>query len=99
MPLVSKEHFMPALSTAAREDAIREHAYYLWERDGKPHGRDVEFWERAAGELASLTQRTRSAGRTAKPKTADAKIAAPKTKSGPARLRTSSPKSKPEAKA
>jgi len=89
---------MPATSTAAREAEIREHAYYLWERDGRPHGRDVEYWERAAGELAVLTSRTGSAPRAARPKTADAKAAAPKAKPGPARLRTSPPKSKTEAK-
>ncbi|MBN8875046.1 MAG: DUF2934 domain-containing protein [Rhodospirillales bacterium] len=32
---------------AAREQKVRERAYHLWESEGKPHGRDVEFWERA----------------------------------------------------
>ncbi|MDR3535646.1 MAG: DUF2934 domain-containing protein [Acetobacteraceae bacterium] len=31
----------------AREQRVRERAYHLWEADGKPHGRDVEYWERA----------------------------------------------------
>jgi hypothetical protein len=26
---------------------VRERAYHLWEADGKPHGRDLEYWERA----------------------------------------------------
>jgi hypothetical protein len=30
-----------------RERRVRERAYQLWEADGKPHGRDVEYWERA----------------------------------------------------
>ena len=30
-----------------REHRVRERAYHLWEADGKPHGRDVEYWERA----------------------------------------------------
>jgi Protein of unknown function (DUF2934) len=30
-----------------REHRVRERAYYLWEADGKPHGHDVEYWERA----------------------------------------------------
>jgi len=30
-----------------REHSIRVRAYYLWEADGKPHGHDVEYWERA----------------------------------------------------
>ncbi len=29
------------------EQRVRERAYHLWEADGRPHGRDVEFWERA----------------------------------------------------
>jgi len=40
---------------APREDAmdhsaeqnIRQRAYELWEKEGSPHGRDQEFWERA----------------------------------------------------
>ena len=30
-----------------REQRVRERAYHLWESEGKPHGRDVEYWERA----------------------------------------------------
>ncbi|HUB13075.1 MAG TPA: DUF2934 domain-containing protein [Acetobacteraceae bacterium] len=30
-----------------REQRVRERAYHLWEADGKPHGRDVEYWQRA----------------------------------------------------
>ena len=29
------------------ENRVRERAYLLWEADGKPHGRDVEYRERA----------------------------------------------------
>lgn len=29
------------------KDRIRKRAYHLWEQDGRPHGRDLEFWERA----------------------------------------------------
>lgn len=31
----------------AREARIRERAYLLWEEEGRPHGRDVDYWERA----------------------------------------------------
>lgn len=34
-------------TTETLEDRIRRRAYHLWEDDGKPHGRDAEFWERA----------------------------------------------------
>lgn len=36
----------------AREQRIRERAYHLWEQDGRPHGRDREFWERARALVA-----------------------------------------------
>ena len=31
----------------ADEGMIRERAYHLWEKEGCPGGRDLEFWERA----------------------------------------------------
>jgi len=34
-------------SDQARQQAIRERAYHLWEADGHPHGRALEYWERA----------------------------------------------------
>ena len=38
----------PLKFDAAREERIRERAYHLWESEGQPEGRAVEFWERAA---------------------------------------------------
>jgi hypothetical protein len=38
-----------------REHRVRERAYLMWESDGKPHGRDVEYWERAR-ELVSTEE-------------------------------------------
>ena len=29
------------------EQKIRERAYHLWEADGRPHGGEQEYWERA----------------------------------------------------
>jgi hypothetical protein len=37
----------PSATNPDREQRVRERAYQLWEADGKPHGRDVEYWERA----------------------------------------------------
>jgi Protein of unknown function (DUF2934) len=37
----------PLATDPAREHRVRERAYHLWEADGKPHGHDVEYWERA----------------------------------------------------
>ncbi len=38
-----------------REQRVRERAYHLWEADGRPHGRDAEFWERAH-ELEAMSE-------------------------------------------
>jgi Protein of unknown function (DUF2934) len=37
----------PLINTPEREERIRQRAYHLWEADGRPEGRDTEFWERA----------------------------------------------------
>jgi len=37
----------PLQTNPEREERVRERAYHLWEADGKPYGRDVEYWERA----------------------------------------------------
>lgn len=37
----------PLELTPEREHRIRERAYHLWEADGRPHGRDLDYWERA----------------------------------------------------
>jgi hypothetical protein len=29
------------------EQAVRETAYFLWEQDGRPQGREQEYWYRA----------------------------------------------------
>jgi hypothetical protein len=34
-----------------RDQLIRDRAYRIWERDGRPHGRDAEHWQQAAGEI------------------------------------------------
>jgi hypothetical protein len=53
-----------------RESRVRERAYLLWESDGKPHGRDVEYWERAR-ELISTENSTGSGpGQNAAPASA-----------------------------
>lgn len=56
----------------ADDAAIREQAYYFWEQDGKPDGRETEYWMRA---LVAL-------GDTSQPKK---KAAASKAKSAPAK--------------
>lgn len=50
-----------------REERIRVRAYHLWEQDGRPDGRDAEFWERAR-ELVGLEESS-GAGLLANPMT------------------------------
>ena len=37
-----------------RQEWISKRAYDLWEAEGKPQGKDLEHWERAARERAEL---------------------------------------------
>ena len=34
--------------TSELEERVRERAYFLWEREGRPEGRAEEYWRRAA---------------------------------------------------
>jgi len=34
-------------SDNTRQQRIRERAYHLWESEGRPEGRDADYWERA----------------------------------------------------
>jgi hypothetical protein len=38
------------------ETATRERAYYLWEAEGRPEGRELEFWMRATVALTEKAQ-------------------------------------------
>ena len=39
------------MGRAIDEAAIRERAYLIWVREGRPHGADVDHWHRATLEL------------------------------------------------
>jgi hypothetical protein len=41
----------PAAPTPDREQLLRERAYAIWEREGRPHGRDRDHWFAAEREL------------------------------------------------
>lgn len=83
----------------ADDAAIREQAYYFWEQDGRPDGRETEYWQRAVMALtdkAQLDMLTKPAPKkaAAKAKTvakppavakAPKKIAASKAKAAPAK--------------
>ena len=40
---------------ASHDERIRIRAYHLWEENGRPQGRDDEFWERAR-ELVAIEE-------------------------------------------
>ena len=44
------------------EDLIRRKAFELWEAEGRPDGRSLEFWDRAKAELADLMDKTSTKG-------------------------------------
>jgi len=48
-----------------RDQRIRDRAYQLWEREGRPHGQHDEHWRRAAAEIEA--EENPKAGTAAKP--------------------------------
>jgi hypothetical protein len=46
-----------------REKRVRDRAYDLWERAGKPEGKDGYFWAQAEREVAEEIQREADDGR------------------------------------
>ena len=70
------------------EEHIRVRAYHLWEANGRPEGRDLEFWEQArqAISMPGLPARDR---RTTWSPTGDSAVAkSPKRSRRPARKRS-----------
>lgn len=65
------------MMTDANEEKIRERAYFIWEREGRPQGREAEHWHAALIEISIETNGTN--GTTAKRTAAKA---APKPASG-----------------
>lgn len=49
------------------EQSVRERAYFIWEREGKPHGRDRDHWAMAERELFSAGMIGGAAKLAAKP--------------------------------
>ncbi|WP_423066994.1 DUF2934 domain-containing protein [Devosia sp. CN2-171] len=40
------------------EQSVRRVAYHLWERDGRPFGREKDYWFRALEEQLAARERT-----------------------------------------
>ena len=45
------------MADETREERIRIRAHELWEKEGKPEGADLRFWEQAMGEIDEEDQR------------------------------------------
>ncbi|AZO24457.1 MULTISPECIES: DUF2934 domain-containing protein [unclassified Mesorhizobium] len=45
------------MAEQTREERIRQRAYELWEKEGKPEGADLRFWEQAMSEIDDEDQR------------------------------------------
>ena len=74
-------------------DAISMDAYFLWEKSGKPHGRDEEFWLSAErmllNQIESLIQRTQK----------EAKPVSPQKRKGTSKARSTNPSEKAKSSA
>ncbi|MBA4148817.1 MAG: DUF2934 domain-containing protein [Verrucomicrobia bacterium] len=51
--------------TQQMEEQIRTRAYYLWEADGCPQGRDWEYWMKATQELELQSEASAAPGMAA----------------------------------
>jgi hypothetical protein len=62
------------------DEQVSVRAYYLWERDGRPQGRDYDYWVRAKEELVCESSRATSVPKqssiASEPKTGPKKKAA-----------------------
>jgi hypothetical protein len=65
------------MPTQADEAAIREQAYYFWEQDGRPEGRETEYWMRATVALSEKAQLDTLTKPAPKPAKAPAKAKTP----------------------
>jgi len=53
--------------TGISDEAIRERAYQIWEREGRPDGRAYDHWVQAQVELAAEAVAGNGGGRMAEP--------------------------------
>ena len=60
------------------DDSIRDRAYQIWEREGRPHGRDYDHWVQARVELIAEATSSEPARKPAPLSTAGAKPVAAK---------------------
>jgi hypothetical protein len=53
---------MPARSKPVTEDRVREDAYYMWEKDGRPDGKELYYWLAALKAADAKPSQSRGAG-------------------------------------
>jgi len=74
------------------EKRIRERAYDIWVREGRPHGRDAEHWRKAEAEIAAEEAAEVGAGAEAAAGNAEARGEAP-ARAAPVRSRRAAARS------
>jgi hypothetical protein len=52
-PLKKENEMNVAVQTGAYEETIKARAYAIWEDEGRPEGKHLDHWRRAADELAA----------------------------------------------
>jgi len=77
------------------DEAIKERAYHIWMREGRPHGRDFEHWVQAQVELEAELRGGNGNGAAPKARAAAPRAAAAKA----AKPAASKPARKPAARA
>ena len=50
------------MMTIDNEAKVRERAYYIWEREGRPQGQELLHWQTALRELSSEANSSNGAG-------------------------------------
>ena len=56
------------MDAAVYEAAIRQRAYYIWEEEGRPGGREWDHWERASREVLSVGEKIATGAPARKPR-------------------------------
>ena len=56
------------MNAAMHEAAIRQRAYFIWEEEGRPEGREWDHWERASHEILSRREMVAAPSPAKKPR-------------------------------
>lgn len=86
--------------TPNHESRVRQRAHDIWEREGRPEGRDREHWAQAEAELAGEGKKSSRKAAEAKPRKAAAAPAAkaPAEKKAAPRKKVEAEGAKPKAR-